>query len=90
MKLTEPQKRALAKMTHEWQCAYSLKESLNTLQALKRKGAVEHKRDILGAMFSPTTANHYRLPAIDQAQAPKPDLQAGKNRGQCNRTVFIL
>jgi len=63
-KLTPAQQKALPKLTGEWQCAYSIGVSMATLSALCSKGFAEHKQDALGAMFSPTTANHYRLKGV--------------------------
>jgi polyferredoxin len=59
--LTKPQKKAMRKLSLKWQCAYATGISMQTLDALVRKGVVEHKCDILGSCFSPTTANKYRI-----------------------------
>jgi hypothetical protein len=60
--LSDPQKRALGKLTNEWECAYTIGESMNTLDALCKKGLALHSCDRLGASFSPRTANKYKLP----------------------------
>ena len=62
IKLTKAQERAARKLTHEWQCAYELGESLPTLEGLVFRGSAVMKRDALGAMFSPRTAIYFRLP----------------------------
>ena len=61
MKLTLAQARAVAKLTKEWQSAYDLQESLKTLGALATKGLADHHLEMLGSMFSPRTANSFRL-----------------------------
>jgi len=57
--MTPTQSRTAAKLTDEWQCAYSLKESLSTLRALVRLGVAE-SRSGPGAIFSPRTAIEFR------------------------------
>lgn len=61
MKLTNAQERAKAKLTNEWQCAYTIKESMSTLNALVEKGHAVSRRDSLSATFSPRTAYEYKL-----------------------------
>lgn len=39
--MTNSQQRAKSKLTNEWQCAYSLSESVATLQALVKAGVAE-------------------------------------------------
>ena len=65
IKLTPTQARALAKLTDDWNDAYGIGESIATLNAIVKKGVAEHKQDMLGAMFSPRTANHYRIRRTD-------------------------
>lgn len=59
MKLTQIQERALNKLTKEFQCAYELQESINTLRVLVNLGLAEHKQSI-GVLFAPRIANSYR------------------------------
>lgn len=61
MKLTKAQERAKAKLSHEWQCAYDIGESLPTLEGLVARKQAVMKRDTLGAMYSPRTAIHFKL-----------------------------
>lgn len=60
MKLTKVQERAKAKLTDEWQCAYSLQESIPTLDRLVCCGYAVKKRE-LGSLFCPRTALRYKL-----------------------------
>ena len=59
IKLSEPQKRAMAVLTSEWTSSYSLRVGRNTLDALVRKGLAE-RRAGLGELFSPSTSIKYR------------------------------
>lgn len=61
MKLTPVQERAASKLTNVWQCAYTLRESIATLNALHRKQIAEKRVHTLGSMFSPRTTTEYRL-----------------------------
>lgn len=61
MKLTPTQERAAGKLTNEWQCAYTLRETIATLNALHRKHIADKRVDSLGSMFSPRTVTEYRL-----------------------------
>ena len=65
MKLTPTQERAAGKLTNEWQCAYTLRESIATLNVLHRKQIAERRVDSLGCIFSPRTATEYRLAKAD-------------------------
>jgi hypothetical protein len=58
--LTAAQERAMRKLTAEWQSAYALGESITTLNILAKKGLCVHRCG-LGSVFSPRTANEYRL-----------------------------
>lgn len=60
MKLTPAQQKAMAKLTREWQSAYRLGFSRNTLDALVRRGLAEHRAET-GYLFFPTIGNKYRL-----------------------------
>lgn len=60
MKLSTAQKRALEKATSEWKTAYTLQESLATLNALVRLGLLQKRRTELGSMYDPRNANAYR------------------------------
>lgn len=59
-KLSTAQQAALANCTAYWQSAYEIGASLPTLDALVKRGILEHHASALGSMFSPRTANHYR------------------------------
>ena len=59
--MTPTQKRAFSKLTNEFQCAYTLQERIPTLNALVKMGFAEKYTDAIGSMFSPRTANKYRL-----------------------------
>lgn len=61
MKLSPAQERAKTKLTTEWQCAYTIGESLSTLRALVTKGHAFSRSESLGSMFSPRTANEFKL-----------------------------
>jgi len=62
MKLTKAQERAKEKLTNEWQCAYTLQESIPTLEGLVRRGVAITKRGGgVGVMFSPRTTITYKL-----------------------------
>ncbi len=62
MKLTPAQALALSKITSKWRSAYEIGAGLNTLNALAKKGGlVERRTTSLGSLFSPRTANKYRL-----------------------------
>ena len=61
MKMTLAQQRAKGKLTSEWQCAYSLGESLSTLRALVRMGVADIADGTPGAMFSPRTGILFRM-----------------------------
>jgi hypothetical protein len=43
MKLSPAQERALGKLTGEWRSAWSLRESMSTLDSLVSKGLAHHK-----------------------------------------------
>jgi hypothetical protein len=64
-KLSPAQQVALARCTAEWQSAYELRASIATLNVLVRHGILQRRMDALGSMFSPRTANHYRLSAAN-------------------------
>ena len=55
------QQAALANCAPQWQSAYEIGATLATLDALVRLGILEHHAETLGALFSPRTANYYRL-----------------------------
>lgn len=59
-KLSPAQERALAKLSDKWQSAYTLQESMNTLDALVRRGLAARNYGGVGSLFSPRTAIHYR------------------------------
>lgn len=61
MKMTNSQQRAKSKLTNEWQCAYSLGESLATLRALVRMGVADVIDGGPGSMFSPRTSILFRV-----------------------------
>lgn len=62
-KLTVKQREALiALASGEWRNAYSLRQSLGTLNALNRRKMVERKTG-LGAHFFPRTAIEWRITA---------------------------
>ena len=60
-KLSKPQERTFKKLIKvgDWQTAYSLQESRNTLDSLVEKGLVTRKRE-LGSLFDPRTAIYYK------------------------------
>jgi hypothetical protein len=61
MGISKKQKEVLEKMKPEqWYCAYDLRCSLATLDALKRRGLVEAKSG-LGAGFSPRTEIKWKI-----------------------------
>lgn len=60
MKLTKTQERAAAKLTDRLQCAYTLGESIATMNALVAKGVAVCVVG-RGSMFSPRTAYAYKL-----------------------------
>lgn len=60
-KMTLAQQRAKGKLTSEWQCAYSLGESLATLRALVRMGVADIADGAPGTMFSPRTRILFRM-----------------------------
>jgi len=68
-KLTPAQQVALARCTAEWQSAYQLRASIATLDALVKRGILQRHTDAHGYMFSPRTANHYRLAAANKTPA---------------------
>lgn len=59
--LTSAQRTALTNCADGWQSAYRIGASLPTLDALVKRGILEHHASALGGMFSPRTANYYRL-----------------------------
>ena len=61
MKLTKAQERAKAKLTNEWQSAYDLGESLQTLRRLVACKVAIVKRDSPGDVFFPRSAIKYKL-----------------------------
>ena len=62
--LSQAQSRALAKLADAWQDAYTLQETLPTLDRLVHLGLAEKRgASDLGALFSPRTAIHYRRPS---------------------------
>lgn len=70
-KLTTPQRVALialeaAALSYPGSFidAYTLRATVATLDALVRKGFAERKTDMLGSLFSPRTANRYRLSKV--------------------------
>jgi hypothetical protein len=60
-KLTPAQQAALTNCADGWQSAYRIGASLPTLDALVKLGVLVHYEDALGSIFSPRTANFYRL-----------------------------
>lgn len=60
-KLSTAQQAAISNCGDDWQSAYQIGASLATLDALVKRGILERRTDALGAMFSPRTANYYRL-----------------------------
>jgi hypothetical protein len=64
MKLSKTQERAVAKLTHQWQSAYDMQEGIPTLVALCRLGRAQSYTSSLGAVFSPRTGVHFRLPRL--------------------------
>jgi len=70
-KLSPSQQVALARCTTEWQSAYQLQATVATLDALVKRSILERHTDALGAMFSPRTANHYRLNAANKTAQGK-------------------
>lgn len=61
-KLSQKQEEAMAimtLMTKNWRSSYELGISLNTLQALEKRGLIRSKHN-LGSMFSPRTAILWR------------------------------
>ena len=68
MKLTKAEDRAKNKLTNKWQCAYTLQESIPTLEGLVRRGVAVMRRDKLSAMFSPRTALHFKLDVSNSVQ----------------------
>lgn len=65
MKLTKAQERAFAKLTHEWQNAYEIGESIPTLEGLVARKAATMKRDALGITFSPRTSIYFKLTTLE-------------------------
>ena len=61
--MTKAQERAKAKLTHEWQCAYELREGLPTLEGLVARGQAEMKRGAAMAMHYPRASLYFRLRA---------------------------
>lgn len=59
--LTSAQQSALDGCADDWQSAYQIGASLATLDALVKRGILERRTDALGSIFSPRTANYYRL-----------------------------
>lgn len=64
IKLTSIQQRALNKLKklNDWECAYSLKESMATLDALVRKGLLKKRgAGKVGSMFEPRVVIEYKV-----------------------------
>ena len=61
MKLSPNQRRALGKLTRSWQCGYDIREGLQTLQSLVRKGFAQCDYSKPGAYFFPRTHVSFRL-----------------------------
>ena len=61
MKLTKAQERARTKLTHSWQCAYTLQESIPTLEGLVNRGIAVMQRDERSIMVSPRIALSFKL-----------------------------
>lgn len=59
--LSPAQQAALANCTAYWKSAYEIGASLPTLDALVKRGILENYEDALGGVYSPRTANYYRL-----------------------------
>lgn len=60
MVLSKTQKEVLQRLGTEYKCAYELKASMATLDALEKKGLATSKSG-LGAIFSPRTSIEYKL-----------------------------
>ncbi len=58
--MTEIQLRAFRKLTNKWQSAYTLKESLATLNALVRQDLAV-KQTCIGAWWSPRVMTDYKI-----------------------------
>lgn len=69
MKLTDAQRRALAKFADgAWHSAYDVQASLATLNALRKRGLLQRQSG-LGALFSPRTSIEYRITPAGQEAA---------------------
>lgn len=60
MQPTKAQKRALLKLTDEWQSAYELQETIPTLEGLVRRKLAEKKLET-GYLFMPHNSIMFRL-----------------------------
>ena len=62
-KMTKAQERAKAKLTHEWQCAYELKENLPTLEGLvaRRQAVMKRGAAMPLAVQYPRASIYFRL-----------------------------
>lgn len=59
--LSGPQRAALFALDDVWSSAYDLQLSMQTLDALVKRGLAERRNEAaLGAMFSPRTVIQYR------------------------------
>lgn len=58
--LSAAQKKAMEKLTNNWQSSYGMGIGRNTLDALERKGLAQRMAG-RGALFSPATSIKYRL-----------------------------
>lgn len=68
MKLSTAQRRAAAKLSVHWMTAYDLDESLPTLRSLVQRKIAESRTDVLGVLFSPRTAIHFRIKQLKEPQ----------------------
>ena len=68
--MTKAQERARAKLTHEWQCAHELNESLPTLEGLVAQGQAEMKSNRMAVHF-PRSAICFRL-KVPELVPPQP------------------
>ena len=64
VKLSQAQQRAYDKLTDKWECAYILRERLDTLDILEDKELAESHRK-LGAGWYPRTEIYYRKKVYD-------------------------
>ena len=61
-KLSPKMREALERLSKdEWRCAYTLQVSMQTLEALWRRGFVLRRSQVMGSMFSPRTTAEWKL-----------------------------